>query len=292
MGAHFMFKSLKSPTTYTQQVSILESRNITIQNKTQCEIFLSHVNYYRLSGYLLPFINKPDEKCKQAISIEKIEAIYRFDSEIRNLLLSAIERIEIYLGTQLSYYSAHHYGADGYMDPNNYNAKHDHIKFEGLINSTIQDNRKAPAVRHHIAQYGGKFPIWVIIEFFTIGMISHFYTDMKNHDKATIAFFLYSVNYQTLSSWLRCLTDLRNRCAHYSRLYYWKFSAIPRIRTGDAFKADRSLFTQIYMLKYLYPDDWNDDLLTPLIDLFEKYSSYITLSHIGFPKEWKTILKK
>ena len=56
-----------------------------------------------------------------------------------------------------------------------------------------------------------------------MGMLSYFYRGMKNKDKATIAQSLYGVNYQTLESWLRCMTDLRNRCAHYSRIYYWVF---------------------------------------------------------------------
>ena len=115
---------------------------------------------------------------------------------------------------------------------------------------------------------------------------------MKNPDKAIIAYFLYAVNYQTLSSWLRCLTDLRNRCAHYSRLYYWKFSAIPKIPQGDSFVADRTLFSQVYMLKHLYPDkdSWNADVLNPLVVLLAKYKKNILKEHIGFPSDWESVL--
>ena len=204
------------------------------------------------------------------------------------------KKIEIYLRTQLSYYSGHQYGADGYMDASNYNARHNHVVFLGLINRTIQDNSKAPAIHHHIVTYGGKFPIWVIVDYFTLGMLSHFYTDMKNPDKSYLANTLYSVNYQILTSWMRCLTDLRNRCAHYSRLYYWIFPAIPAIPKGDPFRADRTLFSQLYMLKYMYPDPnkWNEDFIKPLAKLLAKYRTYISKSHIGFPYRWKSILKR
>ena len=37
----------------------------------------------------------------------------------------------------------------------------------------------------------------------------------------------YATIPQNLKSWLRCATDLRNICAHYGRLYYRIFSAIP-----------------------------------------------------------------
>lgn len=159
MGAHFMYKPLKTPTTYKQQVALLKSRGILVSNDSYCEKILSKVNYYRLSGYILPFISKPEEKCIQPISIEQINGIYNFDTELRSLLIPVIEKIEIYLRTQLSYYSAHHFGADGYLDAGNYNRGHDHVKFLGLINKCISDNNKSPVVKHHIAEYGGKFPI-------------------------------------------------------------------------------------------------------------------------------------
>lgn len=293
-GGTFMFKTLKSPTTFQQQASILASRNVIINDFSYCESFLSRVNYYRLTGYLLPFIHNPGNTCSPNVTIEQIEGIYRFDEELRSLLSTVIEKIEIYLRTQLSYYSGHQYGADGYMDASNYNARHNHVVFLGLINRTIQDNSKAPAIHHHIVTYGGKFPIWVIVDYFTLGMLSHFYTDMKNPDKSYLANTLYSVNYQILTSWMRCLTDLRNRCAHYSRLYYWIFPAIPAIPKGDPFRADRTLFSQLYMLKYMYPDPnkWNEDFIKPLAKLLAKYRTYISKSHIGFPYRWKSILKR
>ena len=264
-GGTFMFKTLKSPTTFQQQASILASRNVIINDFSYCESFLSRVNYYRLTGYLLPFIHNPGNTCSPNVTIEQIEGIYRFDEELRSLLSTVIEKIEIYLRTQLSYYSGHQYGADGYMDASNYNARHNHVVFLGLINRTIQDNSKAPAIHHHIVTYGGKFPIWVIVDYF-----------------------------QILTSWMRCLTDLRNRCAHYSRLYYWIFPAIPAIPKGDPFRADRTLFSQLYMLKYMYPDPnkWNEDFIKPLAKLLAKYRTYISKSHIGFPYRWKSILKR
>lgn len=287
-----MSKPLKSPTTYQQQVSILESRNIIVTDRAFCESFLSHVNYYRFTGYLLPFRCKTSESCYESVKFEQLIEIYHFDTELRSLLSAAIEKIEIFLRTQLAYYSAHHYGADGYVDANNYNSKHDHVKFLGLVYSTVKENEKAPAIHHHISEYGGKFPIWVIIDYFTMGMLSHFYTDMKNPDKSALALSIFSVNYQTLTSWLRCLTDLRNRCAHYSRLYFWKFSAIPKIPQGDSFIADRTLFSQIYMLKQLYPDkdSWNTDVLNPLVVLLAKYKNHIFKEHIGFPSDWESVL--
>lgn len=75
---------------------------------------------------------------------------------------------------------------------------------------------------------------------------------MITEDKKSIAMNLYRISPGQLESWLRCITDLRNRCAHYSRIYYWLFQAMPN---DYDYIADRKLFSQLLMLKFLYPDN-------------------------------------
>ena len=123
-------------------------------------------------------------------------------------------------------------------------------------------------------------------------MVSYFYKDMNNQDKALLASKMYGVKYQTLESWFRCLTDLRNRCAHYSRLYYWKFPALPKMPQKEKYIPTRRLFAQLYTLKLLYPDHekWNEKFVKPLIKLMKKYDPYISKQHIDFPYRWKSML--
>lgn len=283
---------LKKATSYEEQVKLLADKNIIIKDKQQCISFLSKTNYYRLSGYFLPFISKETEKCFIPTDFERICSIYYFDSELRNLLSFAIEKIEVHLRSQLSYFHGHKYGPDGYMDNSSYNPKHNHASFIKHINDCIKENEKTLIVQHHIARYNKKLPIWAIIDFFSIGMLSYFFRGMKNKDKAAIAKDLYSVNYQTLESWLRCLTDLRNKCAHYSRLYYWIFPATPKMPSGEKYVPTRRLFAQLYMLKAMYPDpiQWNNDIVKPLGKLIQKYKPYISLKHLDFPYQWKSML--
>ncbi|WP_419041775.1 Abi family protein [Holdemanella porci] len=53
-----------------------------------------------------------------------------------------------------------------------------------------------------------QFPIWVIIEFFSMGMLSYLYADLKSADQKMIAKKSYHTSSVCLKSWLRCLTDL------------------------------------------------------------------------------------
>jgi abortive infection bacteriophage resistance protein len=78
-----------------------------------------------------------------------------------------------------------------------------------------------------IENYGGQFPVWVITELFTFGMLSYFYGDLPTPDQKQIAKDVFGAIPKNLVSWLRCCTDLRNICAHYGRLYFRIFTAIP-----------------------------------------------------------------
>lgn len=284
---------LKKPTTFEEQIELLKKKNIHIDNLEQCMDLLSKVNYYRLSAYYLPF-KGADGNCIYDVPFSRIEKIYEFDKELRQLILSAVEEIEVFLRTQIAYYHSHKYGSDGYMSPKAYNKYHNHTLFSKKIVSCVNENSKTLIVKHHIEKYEGKFPLWVIIEFFSIGMLSHFYRGMDNRDKSFIAKSLYNTNYQTLDSWFRCLTDLRNRCAHYSRLYYVKFPAIPRMPKQETYIPTRRLFAQLYMLKLMYPEtsDWENNFLKPLTKLIQKYKPYISQNHLDFPYRWKFMLTR
>ncbi len=178
------------------------------------------------------------------------------------------------------------------MDAGNYNRKHIHPAFVSRVHACIRENAGTLVVKHHMQKYNGHFPLWVIIEYFSMGMISYFYADMPNHDKSALAGQLYGVNYQILESWLRCLTDLRNKCAHYSRLYYWIFPALPKMPASEKHIPTRRLFAQLYMLKQLYPHSskWNTNFVKPLSKLIKKYKPYISVRHLDFPYRWKSML--
>ncbi|MCF8023602.1 MAG: hypothetical protein K9L17_13025 [Clostridiales bacterium] len=46
---------IKKPTTFAEQVNILKSRNLQIEDEEQAIETLSRINYYRLSAYMLSF---------------------------------------------------------------------------------------------------------------------------------------------------------------------------------------------------------------------------------------------
>lgn len=283
---------VKQPKSYDEQVALIEKKGFIIDDRESCAMFLHKANYYRLSAYFLPF-RKGDGTYFPNIRFQRIQRIYEFDGKIRNFLFKCIEEIELYLRSQLSYYSAHHHGPLGYLEKDVFSERHDQDRFLELVNSCIEENKRTLVVKHHKEKYSGQFPIWVIIEFFSMGMLSYFYADMKTNEQKELAKELYGTTVACLKSWLRCITVLRNRCAHYSRLYYWSFPALPKMPDNISFTVNRRLFTQVMVIKFLYPekDKWNANVLTELEAIIEEYRKDISLKHIGFPDNWVDLLR-
>ena len=77
-----------------------------------------------------------------------------------------------------------------------------------------------------MTKYEGKFPLWVIIEFFDFSDVSKMYSQLDTKLQKEIA-RTFNSNSTCLSSWLYCLTHLRNCCAHYARIYNTIMISIP-----------------------------------------------------------------
>lgn len=277
---------LKEPTTYQEQLAILQKRNIIIDDSDYCISVLESVNYYRFTAYFLPFKLK-DGTYRNGTRFQQVYQIYEFDRKLRGILFAALEEVEIYLRAKFAYFFAHKYGAEGYMDSANYSSHHQAEKFKENLSREIASNKRSAFVIHHNEHYDGHFPIWAVVELFTFGMLSRFYSDMKTADRKHLARELYGTVPQNVISWLRCCTDLRNICAHYGRLYYRIFPAVPANIDANVSQAQR-LWGAVLSLKKLYPDGekWNAEILPQLYALFEEYRNDIILSHIGFPKNW------
>ena len=72
-----------------------------------------------------------------------------------------------------------------------------------------------------------------------------------------------------LICWMRCCTDLRNICAHYGRLYFKIFSAMPSgFQISEA--AKRRLWGALLSVKALYPsaEKWNSEFMPRIEALF------------------------
>jgi abortive infection bacteriophage resistance protein len=193
---------MKNATTFEEQLKLLKSRGLIIADEEKCLDILRSANYYRLSAYLLPF-KQFDNTFFEGTTFERIYRIYEFDRKLRSLLFSVIEEIELFLRSCFAYHFAHAHGALGYLDEANYNEYHNHDRFIESVETAIKNNRNTPVVKHHNTKYGGKLPIWAVVDFFSIGNLSYFYNDWPISDKTQIAKDIFNTSYPFMDNWLK-----------------------------------------------------------------------------------------
>jgi len=285
-------KQIKPFLSFEGQIERLRVHGCNVEELSFAQAVLSRINYYRFSAYFLPF-KKKDGKYIEGTSFNSVYRIYEFDRKLRIILFAAVAYIEVFLRSQLAHYHAEQYGPLGYLSDTAFRAKgHDHVRFIQKINDEVRNNAKVPFVQHHIQNYNGQFPVWVIIELFTFGMLSRFYADLHTKDQKILSKNLFGINPKTLASWLHCCTDLRNNCAHHDRLYYRIFPSFPAGLAELEIKDRQRIFGMLLVLKGLYPDNagWNREVFGLIQSLLLEYKPEITLKHIGFPQNWEEML--
>lgn len=292
---------LKPALSYDQQIEHLkQAHNLLIADYTNARDILQKVSYYRLSAYGIGLTKENDrEQYNDGITLEHIYRLYQFDSIFRNKLIHVIEQIEIQLRTQIAYLLALKYGPEGYMVSDFFIDKR---KRSGVqIHSVVIDSFKkecshqknAPLVKHHMIKYGGHFPIWAAIELFTFGNLSSLYNIMKKEDCNSIA-RLYDTQPKHLGSWILALVEIRNICAHYSRLYNMPLKQRPFLYSENVkYRSNKinKIFPALITIKRMLKDDerWMA-FETQLEALMDDYKDVVNLSFMGFPEDWKNIL--
>lgn len=116
---------------------------------------------------------------------------------------------------------------------------------------------------------------------------------MKTEARNEIAKRNYRIPAIYLRSWLKCLSYVRNICAHYGRLYNRPLTSKPRLdrKAKKLGFPQGKIFANIYILKELIPDrkKWID-FITRLDALLTEYKDVVELERIGFPEDWEAIL--
>lgn len=288
-------KELKKHLSLSEQVERLESRGLLIPDHEEAEKLLSHVNYYRLTGYLHGFKQTDGTGYRPGVSLDQIKALYDFDRKLTRLLMFALEDIEETLKTRLSYTLTSAFPEDPliYLDRNLYRDQRAFLRFQCLFENELNNNRNLPFVKHHIEEYDGNLPMWVAVELFTMGNLSAVYENLKSPYQKSIA-RSFGTGPVQLKSWIENLKYTRNHLAHFMRVYDFNFGRTP-VQCNKHHQytvASGRIFDQIYIMSFLYssPTEWNNYVLAELAALLENYSEYIEFSAIGFPDDWQKIL--
>jgi len=286
---------LKPPLSVQDQVVLLKSRGLQIPDEKRAIRYLQNISYYRLSGYMYPFLSDTKQHIyKKGTKFEDILDLYRFDRELRLFVFSAIEKIEIALRTQIiNGFSVAFQNPFWYKDVKNFTYTEKHTHF---INSLyVNINRSNDVfIKHFYNTYNNPFPpIWVIFEILSMGQFSMLYNNTaKSLPRKAVADY-FGVKETVLSAWLHTLVYVRNICAHHARLWNKDLRIPVKLPKKHANKwlsnrniKDRKVYIVLAIITYLL------DTIIPhhtfrrkIKTLLGKYPN-INIIAMGFPENW------
>lgn len=84
----------KLPTSIEEQIHLLRSRDLIINNEAQANHYLTYISYYRFCGYGIEFKDispGSGDNYRQGTTFEDILNCYVFDRKLRLLVIDAIE---------------------------------------------------------------------------------------------------------------------------------------------------------------------------------------------------------
>ena len=287
----------KQAISYNDQLSHLEQKGLIVKNKKKALNYLETVGYYRLRGYMVPFFVSPSvHRFKQGITFEKILDLYKFDRELRILVFSAIEKIEVAVRGQLVY----NYSMDLknpfwlndstlFTDQKKYNDT-----FKGIKN--LVSKSKDVFISHFFSTYSDPVPpSWMTFEVMQMGQLSVLYEILaKSPTHKNIATY-FGVTETVLVSWLHMLVYVRNVSAHHARLWNKKLRIAAKMPqktiypwvspsinlSGDNFYSVYCVLC--YLLRIIAP---NNNFSRKFKKLLRKYK-VVNPDSMGFPKNWK-----
>lgn len=292
---------LKGPTTVPEQIQLLKSRGLTIDDENLAVQYLSHVSYYRLGEYWYSLqSDKENHIFKPQSVFSDVIFLYEFDRELRMLLFDVIERIEISLRTKLIYHLSHEFGPWWFQNFDLFTDNLALVKTLANIEEEISRS-KEKYIKDHFKKHKDdqRFPpSWKTLEQTSFGSLSKLYGNLKNtvKSKDLIAVELGAVNHTYLPSCLQSIAQIRNYCAHHSRLWNKNLPGSPKLLSKPPFNwvndvpkqhEFQHLYIHLCLMKYLINIIYTEnDFTARLSALLQKYPS-VDPNALGMKPNWE-----
>lgn len=211
--------------TLQEQVDILESKGLLIEDRDECIDILLRENYFFINGYRHLLMKSPqDRNFVVGSTFRELYSIFLFDRYLRNIIFKNLLIVENNMKSIISYQLSKKYGyrEKDYLNVKNFTNDPDKSRrVKDLINKMKRQIRvngqQHTATMHYITNYG-YIPLWVLVKLLSFGVISDLFTVLKPEDKVGIA-DIYDVEVSQLEDFLPILANYRNLCAHEDILY-------------------------------------------------------------------------
>lgn len=303
------------------QISILRERGMEIHDLEFARSVLREIGYYRLSGYSYPYRAVQAEAALlsdnfiEGTTIEKVVKLYRYDQELRAVTGLQLAKIEIVLRVMISHelgrvdpyihLSPHKLGKKAWDKNNAQSTEQYAMWLEKYSTAVVRSNEDS--VVHYKKKYDAILPVWVAVHVLDWGSLRMLYDFARDEQRRAVANQL-NISESQLSSWLLCLNDVRNVCAHRGRLYSRTFPKSPMltgedhelgflrrfvlddVKEGNGKEKKGKCFAQFTIIQYLL-SKMNLEGLDELPRLLHNFPevSPVSVEYLGVPENWEEL---
>lgn len=231
--------------TLEEQIKILEDRGLSIPDYDYAISILSQLNYYNLiNGYKKPFLNNDNSNSNDDVyikgsSFNEIYALHELDRQLKLIVFNSLLRFEKLLKSSCSYHFSKVYkdGLYPYLQVENYSKSKHQLKFvlnniSTLSNAISRENGSVngkKSIKHYINKHD-HIPLWVLVNFLTLGNMSYFFNSLEESLQNAIAKDFgerYKTDYNSkekiskteLIEIIKLCNFFRNICAHDEVMY-------------------------------------------------------------------------
>lgn len=288
----------KPTISFLDQLDLLKKRKLIVTDESFALDYLKRNSYYHLNLYFKKLQRRTgnydadgfeEVEFLPGTTFEEIVRIHENDCRLRGFVMQLLQPIEIRLRTMVSYHLGLQFGSLVFYEDAPYFDKVKINKLRDQFANLVLLEGANPIVGHHKHKYQGMFPLYAILELTSFGFLRNYYFSLDWSLQNQIAKdFLQQQNALNLKTWMLCLCDLRNICAHHNYLYERLFDATPYFINSRILERGqrKTLFAYFVVMGYLSTPDFWESVLDELDD-YNRKTDCLHVKSYGFGPDWK-----
>ena len=174
----------KQPISIAEQIAILKRRGLLFDNEQMAIECLKIISYFRLANYWKPMEgDKVNHVFKPNSRFENVVTLYDFDKELRTLIFSAIQSVEIALRTKVIQTVSSKYGSFWFSDESLFSNTSIFSKCLTNIKEELNRSKEEFLVEYFIKYDNPPYPpAWKTLEVSSFGTLSKLYCNLSDNN--------------------------------------------------------------------------------------------------------------
>lgn len=296
--------------TISQQLALLESRGMLIEDSVLAAHALETIGYYRLSGYSYPFRKRladvigRDQAFVEGTRFADVLSLYAFDVKLRSAAFAQLACIEIalrsWIGNEVGKIDpAMHLDVTKlgptalHVEKRSKQRRYDSWKarYDKKLSTSNEDFAK-----HYRQSCGGELPIWVAVQLLDWGALQTLFSMLPRGVQDAIVAGV-GISASEMNSWLNALRVMRNISAHHNRLFNRVFPSKPAFPQaaetsefiGNAGPNNRAFYLLTLTQYFLDRFQIGDKTVLPSVLAEFPSMQHIDISSMGAPMNWESL---